>query len=98
MQRRRSTHADSSIGGGTSVVTAADTAGNAIVLVHSNSFQRYGSGIVVAPYGLVLSNRPGRGFTDDPSHPNFPAPGRRPVTTLHAWAAETPDGSLLLVR
>ena len=82
-------------GGGTSVVTAGDRAGNAVVVVHSNSFQRYGSGIVVEPYGLVLSNRPGRGFTATPGHTNFPAPGRRPVTTLHAWAAGLPDGSVL---
>jgi gamma-glutamyltranspeptidase/glutathione hydrolase len=71
---------------GTSVVTAADAAGNAIVLVHSNSYQRYGSGVVVAPYGLVLSNRAGRGFSSDPSHPNFCSEGCRPATTLHAWA------------
>lgn len=93
--RRAASAADSGAGGGTSVVSAADQAGNAVVLVHSNSFQRYGSGIVVEPYGLVLSNRPGRGFTDVPGHPNFPAPGRRPVTTLHAWAARLADGSIL---
>ncbi|MBO0872739.1 MAG: gamma-glutamyltransferase [Pseudonocardia sp.] len=93
--RRAASGADTGAGGGTSVVSAADQAGNAIVLVHSNSFQRYGSGIVVEPYGLVLSNRPGRGFTGVPGHPNFPAPGRRPVTTLHVWAARLDDGSIL---
>jgi gamma-glutamyltranspeptidase / glutathione hydrolase len=87
---------DRALGGGTSVATAADGDGNAVVLVHSNSFQRYGSGIVVEPYGLVLSNRPGRGFTAVPGHPNFPTPGRRPVTTLHAWAVRLDDGSLML--
>lgn len=77
---------------GTSVVTATDAAGNAVVIVHSNSFPQYGSGIVVKPYGLVLSNRAGRGFTAERGHPNFPIPGRRPITTLHAWAARTADG------
>jgi gamma-glutamyltranspeptidase/glutathione hydrolase len=71
---------------GTSVVTAADVEGNAVVVVHSNSYQRYGSGLVVDDYGLVLSNRAGRGFSSDPASPNFPVPGRRPATTLHAWA------------
>jgi len=48
--------------GGTSVVTAADSLGNRVVLVHSNSFPRYGAGIVVPDYDLILNNRPGRGF------------------------------------
>jgi gamma-glutamyltranspeptidase/glutathione hydrolase len=91
VDRRTREAGDRSTGGGTSVVTAADRAGNAVVLLHSNSFQRYGSGIVVEPYGLVLSNRAGRGFSPTPGHPNFPAPGRRPITTLHAWAASLPD-------
>jgi gamma-glutamyltranspeptidase/glutathione hydrolase len=89
-RRRRALHDDRHAG--TSVVTAADAAGNAIVIVHSNSYQRYGSGIVVAPYGLVLSNRAGRGFSSDQDHPNFCVPGRRPATTLHAWAIEHEDG------
>jgi gamma-glutamyltranspeptidase / glutathione hydrolase len=71
---------------GTSIVSAADRDGNAVVVVHSNSYPRYGSGLVVAEYDLVLANRAGRGFTPDLDHPNFPAAGRRPATTLHAWA------------
>ena len=93
---RQREHGDAAHGGGTSVVTAADSAGNAVVLVHSNSFQKYGSGIVVPGYGLVLSNRPGRGFTAVAGHPNYPAAGKRPVTTLHAWAVRRPDGAVLL--
>jgi gamma-glutamyltranspeptidase/glutathione hydrolase len=89
-RRRRLLYDDRS--SGTSVVTAADAAGNAIVLVHSNSYQRYGSGVVVAPYGLVLSNRAGRGFSSDPLHPNFCSEGRRPATTLHAWAVGHEEG------
>src|SRR3546814_16859272 len=52
-------------GGGTSVVTAADGEGNRVVVVHSNSFPPYGSGVVVSEYDLVLNNRPGRGFALD---------------------------------
>ncbi|SHK64871.1 gamma-glutamyltranspeptidase / glutathione hydrolase [Pseudonocardia thermophila] len=80
---------------GTSTVAAADAEGNAVVLVHSNSFPQYGSGIVVEDYDLVLSNRAGRGFTFAPGHPNAPVPGRRPLTTLHAWALRHPTGWLL---
>lgn len=76
---------------GTSVVTAADRHGNAVVLVHSNSHPTFGSGIVLDDYDLILANRPGRGFTATPGHPNFPAPGRRPLTTLHAWALGPPN-------
>ena len=71
---------------GTSVVAAADQDGNVVVLVHSNSHPQFGSGLVVDEYDLILSNRAGRGFSATPGHPNAPAPGRRPPTTLHAWA------------
>jgi len=72
---------------GTSVVTAADELGNAVVVVHSNSFPQFGSGVVLDS-GLVLSNRPGRGFDPDapPGAANAPAAGRTPATTLHAWS------------
>jgi gamma-glutamyltranspeptidase / glutathione hydrolase len=74
---------------GTSVVTAADDQGNAVVIVHSNSFPRFGSGVVLND-GLVLNNRPGRGF--DLAAPegaaNAPKAGRVPQTTLHAWALD----------
>lgn len=76
---------------GTSVVTAADGAGNVVVLVHSLSHPTFGSGLVLPGVDLVLGNRPGRGFTDVAGHPNAPAPGRRPVTTLHAWAIGATD-------
>ena len=71
---------------GTSMVSAADGAGNVVVVIHSNSFPRFGSGLVVDEFDLILNNRPGRGFTAEAGHPNFPAPGKRPATTLHAWA------------
>ena len=77
---------------GTSIVSAADSEGNVAVVIHSNSFPRFGSGLVVPEYDLILSNRPGRGFSPDPDHPNFPAPGRRPATTLHAWGLSDDAG------
>lgn len=80
---------------GTSTVAAADADGNAVVLVHSNSFPQYGSGILVEDFDLVLSNRAGRGFTFAPDHPNAPVAGRRPLTTLHAWALRHTGGWLL---
>jgi gamma-glutamyltranspeptidase/glutathione hydrolase len=77
--------------GGTSVLTAADREGTVVVLVHSNAFVRYGSGVVLPAFDLVLANRPGRGFALDapPQAPNAPRAGRVPPTTLHAWAIET---------
>jgi gamma-glutamyltranspeptidase/glutathione hydrolase len=89
IKERRSTLADPS---GTSTVSAADAEGNVVVIVHSNSFPRFGSGIVVPGYDLVLANRAGRGFTPEPGHINFPTAGRRPATTLHAWAIAGVDG------
>jgi gamma-glutamyltranspeptidase / glutathione hydrolase len=77
---------------GTSIVSAADRHGNCVVVVHSNSYPRYGSGLVVDDYDLVLANRAGRGFTPEPGHPNFPVAGRRPATTLHAWAVSDDSG------
>lgn len=84
--RRRAALGDTG-GGGTSMVSAAEAGGDAIVLIHSNSFPQFGSGLVVPDYDLVLNNRAGRGFTSEPDHPNAPVPGRRPATTLHAWSA-----------
>lgn len=87
--RRRDVLADPS---GTSMVSAADAEGNVVVIVHSNSFPRFGSGIVEPRYSLTLANRAGRGFTPRDGHPNFPVAGRRPATTLHAWAIAGDDG------
>lgn len=81
--KRRDSLADPS---GTSMVSASDSDGNTVVVVHSNSFPRFGSGLVVDGFDLVLANRAGRGFTPVDGHPNFPDAGRRPATTLNAWA------------
>jgi gamma-glutamyltranspeptidase/glutathione hydrolase len=76
---------------GTSMVSAVDAEGRVVVVVHSNSYPRFGSGLVVDRFDLILNNRAGRGFTATPGHPNAPAPGRRPATTLHAWAVGAAD-------
>jgi len=82
--------------GGTSVASAADDEGNFAVVVHSNSFPRFGSGVVLES-GLVLNNRPGRGFDLDAPAGSRRAPtaGATPPTTLHAWALQ--DGAGLTV-
>lgn len=73
--------------GGTSVVSAVDGEGNRVVLVHSNSYPRYGSGVIVPEFDLILNNRPGRGFAVDGAtdHWNAPSPLSIPSTTLNAW-------------
>lgn len=71
---------------GTSIVSAVDRDGTMVLVIHSHSYPQFGSGLVVEEYDLVLANRAGRGFNGEPGHPNFPEPGRRPATTLHAWA------------
>jgi len=80
---------------GTSMVSAVDDAGTMVTIVHSNSYPRFGSGLIVERYDLILANRAGRGFSTEPGHPNFPIAGRRPATTLHAWAVAGPKGARL---
>jgi gamma-glutamyltranspeptidase/glutathione hydrolase len=82
---------------GTSIVSAVDSSGTAVVVIHSNSYPRFGSGLIVSKYDLVLANRSGRGFNTKPGHPNFPLEGRRPSTTLHAWAVSAQNDELRFV-
>jgi gamma-glutamyltranspeptidase / glutathione hydrolase len=79
--------------GGTSAVLAADDQGNVVAVLHSNSFPQFASGIVL-DNGLILNNRPGRGFDVDalPGSVNAPKAGRVPWTTLHAWCLTRKDG------
>jgi gamma-glutamyltranspeptidase / glutathione hydrolase len=95
--RHRATLGDPVLQEGTSVISAVHADGTVVVLVHSNSFPRFGSGIVVEDLDLVLANRAGRGFSSEVGHPNFPLAGRRPATTLHAWAAAGADGRPILL-
>jgi gamma-glutamyltranspeptidase/glutathione hydrolase len=82
--------------GGTSVVAAADDQGNAVILLHSNSFPQFASGMVLED-GLILNNRPGRGFDREApaGAANAPAPGKVPWTTLHAWCLTRGDEVIL---
>jgi len=95
-QLARGTLGPTPVNEGTSTVAAADSGGNAVVIVHSNSFPQYGSGLVLPEEDLVLANRAGRGFTFAPTHPNAPVAGRRPTTTLHAWALQDASRSWVL--
>jgi gamma-glutamyltranspeptidase/glutathione hydrolase len=81
---------------GTSVVSAADDEGNAVIVLHSNSFPQFASGIVLDS-GLILNNRPGRGFDLDapPTAANAPRAGRVPPTTLHAWLLQRGGETIL---
>ncbi|CAN5124646.1 gamma-glutamyltransferase family protein [soil metagenome] len=90
---RRDTLGDPS---GTSMVTVMDSVGTMVLIVHSNSFPRFGSGLILSEYDMILANRAGRGFNAVEGHPNFPLPGKRPASTLHAWAARLRDGRRML--
>ncbi len=81
---------------GTSMVSAVDNDGTLLAVVHSNSYPRFGSGLIVDDYDLILANRAGRGFSSEPGHVNFPVAGRRPATTLHAWGWRPEPGLRLL--
>jgi len=93
IERRGLSLADPS---GTSMVSAVDGDGTMVSVIHSNSFPQFGSGLIVDEFDLILANRAGRGFTPTPGHPNFPEPGRRPATTLHAWAYRPDHAQRLL--
>ncbi len=77
---------------GTSMVSAIDRDGTMVTVVHSNSWPRFGSGLIVPEFDLILANRAGRGFGSNPADENFPLRGRRPDVTLHAWAIAGPHG------
>ena len=79
---------------GTTAVTCVDRDGTAAVVLHSNSWPQFASGVVM-PDGLILNNRPGRGFDSDAplGAPAAPAPGVAPPMTLHCWALDGgPEG------
>ncbi len=88
MRANREALADPS---GTSMISAADASGTVVTVIHSNSYPRFGSGLIVGEFDLILNNRAGRGFTPIVGHPNYPVAGRRPATTLHAWAMRLDD-------
>jgi gamma-glutamyltranspeptidase/glutathione hydrolase len=66
--------------GDTVAVVAADTAGNAVVVIQS-TYHEFGAGVVAGDTGVLLQNR-GASFSLDPAHPNCLAPRKRPAHTL----------------
>lgn len=66
--------------GGTAVISVADAAGNAVIIIQS-VFLVFGSGVADARTGTLLNNRL-FGFTQQPGHPNQLAPRKRPAHTL----------------
>jgi gamma-glutamyltranspeptidase/glutathione hydrolase len=80
--------------GDTTCLAVADRDGNVAAFITSLSTP-FGAGDVVAGTGVLLNNRAGRGFTLDPAMPNCLAPGKRTVSTLHAYIVCDPAGPLL---
>ena len=67
-------------GGDTVYLCAIDRHGNIASLIQS-IFGGFGSGLVPAGTGFALHNR-GALFTLEPGHPNVPAPGKRPLSSM----------------
>jgi gamma-glutamyltranspeptidase/glutathione hydrolase len=66
--------------GGTIYLTAADERGMMVSFIQSN-YMGFGSGVVVAGWGVSLQNR-GHGFTLDPARENLVGPRKRPFHTI----------------
>ena len=66
--------------GSTTHLTVADTDGNIVAYTFTIE-QTGGSGIVVPGYGFLLNNEL-TDFDPTPSHPNAPAPGKRPGSSM----------------
>lgn len=66
--------------GGTVYLTAADSSGMMVSLIHS-LYMGFGSGFVVPGTGIALQNR-GAGFTLEPGHPNQVGPRKLPFHTI----------------
>lgn len=77
--------------GDTTHFAILDEAGNSVSWTQSLGLG-FGAGVGVTDLGLLLCNRLGRSATLSPTAPNGVAPGKRPVNTIFAWSASTPDG------
>ena len=80
--------------GDTTCLSVADREGNVAAYITSLSTP-FGSGVVVPGTGVLMNNRAGRGFSLDPQAPNRLEPGKRTVSTLHAYIAVDDAGGLL---
>ena len=84
------------VGGDTTSLVAVDGDGGAVSWIHSIAFS-FGSGITIPGTGVLLNDRLGRGAYLLAGHPNAVSPRRRPMHTLCAWIATSPDGELRAV-
>lgn len=81
--------------GDTTYLLSIDEQGDAVSLIQS-VFSPWGSGVFVPETGILMNNRM-NGFTLERGHPNEIAPAKRPMHTLHSYAATRSDGALTLV-
>lgn len=79
------------IDGDTTSTVCVDDEGRTVSFIHSLAFT-FGARITVPGTGIILNNRLGRGAYLIPDHPNEVAPRRKPLHTLNAWVADTPEG------
>lgn len=84
------------IAGDTTSTVCVDEEGRAVSFIHSLAFT-FGARFTVPGTGVVLNNRLGRGAYLIDGHPNEVRPGRKPMSTLNAWAVDRPGEGLLHV-
>ena len=78
------------VGSETTTLSVMDASGNAVSMIQS-VFADLGSGVVARESGVLFNNRLSAFFLDE-SHPNYLAPGRRTMHTLHSFIARDADG------
>ena len=82
--------------GDTTYLCTADDSGTMVSLIQSVS-SAFGSGVIAGDTGVVMNNRVGRGFSLEPGHVNYYAPGKKTMHTLNCYLIEDADGNAILV-
>ena len=90
-RRAQAFGAGNPVKGGTIYLAAADESGMMVSFIQSN-YMGFGSGVVLADYGVSLQNR-GCAFHLEPHHPNVVAPGKRPFHTIIPAFLTDADGA-----